>query len=53
MWPNGPNYNGIHHIGFQIDDMEEATHKLEAPGDSRSTSVRASTPAPAPPRPQL
>src|SRR6266571_2811937 len=27
---NGPNYSGIHHIGFQIDDMEEATHKLDA-----------------------
>jgi len=28
--PNGPNYNGIHHLGFQVDDMEDATHKLEA-----------------------
>ena len=28
--PNGPNYSGIHHLGFQIDDMEEATHKLDA-----------------------
>jgi lactoylglutathione lyase len=28
--PNGPNYSGIHHIGFQVDDMEEATHKLGA-----------------------
>src|SRR5499426_4493268 len=28
--PNGPNYSGIHHIGFKVDDMEEATHKLEA-----------------------
>jgi catechol 2,3-dioxygenase-like lactoylglutathione lyase family enzyme len=27
--PNGPNYSGIHHIGFQVDDMEEATRKLE------------------------
>src|SRR4030095_10490275 len=26
--PNCPNYSGIHHIGFQVDDMEEATHKL-------------------------
>jgi catechol 2,3-dioxygenase-like lactoylglutathione lyase family enzyme len=50
--PNGPNYSGIHHIGFQVDDMEEATHKLEAaqgqqinqrPGvaaDTRSTTPR-------------
>ena len=28
--PNGANYNGIHHIGFQVDDMDEATRKLEA-----------------------
>jgi catechol 2,3-dioxygenase-like lactoylglutathione lyase family enzyme len=28
--PNGPNYSGIHHIGFQVDDMQEATKKLEA-----------------------
>jgi methylmalonyl-CoA/ethylmalonyl-CoA epimerase len=28
--PHGPNYNGIHHLGFQVDDMEAATHKLEA-----------------------
>src|SRR4029450_5281702 len=28
--PHGPNYSGIHHIGFKVDDMEEATHRLEA-----------------------
>ncbi len=28
--PDGPNYSGIHHIGFQVDDMDEATRKLEA-----------------------
>src|SRR5207249_6410130 len=28
--PNGPHYNGIHHLGFQVDDMEDATRKLEA-----------------------
>ena len=27
--PNGPNYNGIHHIGFQVDDLDEASDKLE------------------------
>jgi catechol 2,3-dioxygenase-like lactoylglutathione lyase family enzyme len=27
--PNGPNYSGIHHIGFEVDDMDEATQKLE------------------------
>ena len=28
--PDGPNYSGIHHIGFQVNDMDEATRKLEA-----------------------
>lgn len=27
--PNGPNYNGIHHIGFQVDDLDEACQKME------------------------
>jgi len=24
----GPNYNGIHHIGFQIEDLDQACEKL-------------------------
>lgn len=28
--PNGPYYNGIHHIGFQVDDMDDAAKKIEA-----------------------
>ena len=28
--PNGPNYNGIHHIGFQVEDLDEACQKLES-----------------------
>ena len=28
--PNGPNYNGIHHIGFQVDDLDEAIENLES-----------------------
>jgi catechol 2,3-dioxygenase-like lactoylglutathione lyase family enzyme len=28
--PNGPNYNGIHHIGFLVDNLDEACQKLEA-----------------------
>ena len=28
--PNGPNYNGIHHLGFQVDDLDEACAKLES-----------------------
>jgi catechol 2,3-dioxygenase-like lactoylglutathione lyase family enzyme len=27
---NGPNYSGIHHFGFQVDNLEEACGKLEA-----------------------
>ena len=27
---NGPNYNGIHHFGFEVDNLEEACEKLEA-----------------------
>lgn len=27
--PNGPNYNGIHHIGFQVDDLDDSADKLE------------------------
>ncbi len=28
--PDGPNYNGIHHIGFKVDNLEGATEKLDA-----------------------
>jgi catechol 2,3-dioxygenase-like lactoylglutathione lyase family enzyme len=27
---NGPNYNGIHHFGFEVDDLDEASQRLEA-----------------------
>ena len=27
--PNGPNYNGIHHFGFEVDDLAEASEKIE------------------------
>ena len=27
---NGPNYNGIHHFGFEVDDLTEASAKLDA-----------------------
>ena len=26
---NGPNYNGIHHFGFEVDDLDEACQKLD------------------------
>ncbi len=27
--PNGPNYSGIHHLGFQVDDLDVACAQLE------------------------
>lgn len=27
---NGPNYSGIHHIGFQVDDLDLTSRNLEA-----------------------
>jgi catechol-2,3-dioxygenase len=27
--PDGPNYNGIHHIGFQVENLESASEKLD------------------------
>jgi catechol 2,3-dioxygenase-like lactoylglutathione lyase family enzyme len=26
---NGPNYSGIHHFGFEVEDLDEAAAKLE------------------------
>ena len=37
--PNGPNYNGIHHIGFQVDDLDEAINDLES-ADGKQLSTR-------------
>ncbi len=28
--PNGDNYNGIHHIGFMVDDLDAACDKLDS-----------------------
>jgi catechol 2,3-dioxygenase-like lactoylglutathione lyase family enzyme len=27
--PNGPNYSGIHHFGFEVEDLNETAMKLE------------------------
>ena len=37
--PNGANYNGIHHIGFQVDDLDEAIENLES-ADGKQLSTR-------------
>jgi catechol 2,3-dioxygenase-like lactoylglutathione lyase family enzyme len=34
---NGPNYSGIHHIGFQVEDLDEACEKLEGVQGKRLT----------------
>ena len=36
---NGPNYNGIHHFGFEVDDLDEASQRLEAVQAKRLTPV--------------
>src|SRR6266853_2814487 len=27
---NGPNYSGIHHFGFEVEDLDEASQTLES-----------------------
>ena len=34
---NGPNFNGIHHFGFEVDDLDSASRKLEAANGKRLT----------------
>lgn len=34
---NGPNYSGIHHFGFQVENLDEASEKLEAAQARRLT----------------
>ena len=34
---NGPNYNGIHHFGFEVEDLDEACQRLEAAQATRLT----------------
>lgn len=38
---NGPNYNGIHHFGFMVDDIEAHGEKLEKAGGTRLTRTAA------------
>lgn len=49
--PNGPNYSGIHHIGFQVDDLNAACANLEkAKGESLVTREGVDTSIAAPRR---
>ena len=38
MGAHGPNFTGIHHFGFEVDDLDEACHKLEAAHAQRLTA---------------
>ena len=38
---NGPNYNGIHHFGFMVDDIEADGEKLEKAGGMKLTRTAA------------
>ena len=34
---NGPNYNGIHHFGFEVDDLDKACQQMQAAQATRLT----------------
>ena len=34
---HGPNFDGIHHFGFEVDDLDEACQKLEDADAQRLT----------------
>ena len=52
--PNGPNYSGIHHIGFQVENLEVASSKLStANGVSLTKSEEVDPAAPRPPRAEM
>ena len=47
---NGPNYSGIHHIGFQVEDLQEACAKLEKVEATRLTQKEGLDPSMGRPR---
>jgi catechol 2,3-dioxygenase-like lactoylglutathione lyase family enzyme len=38
MGAHGPNFSGLHHFGFEVDDLDEACQKLEAAHGRRLTA---------------
>jgi catechol 2,3-dioxygenase-like lactoylglutathione lyase family enzyme len=38
MGAHGPHFTGIHHFGFEVDDLAEAGRKLEAAQGHRLTA---------------
>lgn len=49
MGPNAPNYDGTHHIGFQVDHLEEACAELEGAGAQKLTEREGPNAAMGPP----
>ena len=35
---HGPNFNGIHHFGFEVEDLDQATAKLEKAAGQQLTA---------------
>ncbi len=46
--PLGPNFEGIHHIGFEVDDLDSASAKIESAKGRRIVSQRETAMATAP-----
>ena len=42
--PNGPNYSGIHHFGFEVDDLAEASENSKKSRGNASPRRTDSTP---------
>ena len=38
MGAHGPNFSGIHHFGFEVDDLDAACEKLEGAHGQRLTA---------------
>ena len=37
MGAHGPNFSGIHHFGFEVDDLDEASRQIELANGQRLT----------------
>jgi lactoylglutathione lyase len=42
MGAHGPHFTGLHHFGFEVDDLAAASHQLEAAHGRRLTAKDAS-----------
>ena len=42
MGAHGPNFSGIHHFGFEVEDLDEAARKVEAAHGRRLTAKEVS-----------